>query len=83
MKVLSVNFVPIASKCPIGYMSEHLFNDPDKFQVMELYCRDDDIYKDITYRRYKIDYNSLKIKDISSVQSQNDSKHTLSKLIKT
>lgn len=38
MNVLSINSFPMGSSSPIGYMGEHLFNDP-RFSVFELATR--------------------------------------------
>jgi len=48
LKILSVNMYPFASKCPIGYMSEHIFNNESLFDLFELYANDVEIYNTIS-----------------------------------
>lgn len=61
LKILCVNIWPIASKSAIGYMGEHLFNNKELFQIMEIYTNDVEIYEDITIKRY-CDINRCKVK---------------------
>ena len=64
MKILLINIYSIASSCPIGYLSEHLFCNQNRFRIMELYSKDCEIYKNFTDHRM-VTFNSIRIKQLA------------------
>lgn len=59
IKVLCVNAYPIASDCPIGYMTEHMF-EGNGVELFELYTADCNIQKNFSIKR-KISTRKAKV----------------------
>ena len=78
LKILSVNVWPIASQNASGYMTEHLLNNKQLFDVMEIITNNVDVYEHVS-EKYCTNINSLTVdieeKKISSESVVN--KHTL------
>ena len=51
LKILSINVWPIASRNAIGYMTEHLLNNKQLFDVMEFVTNNVDVYENITEKK--------------------------------
>lgn len=68
MKILSVNMYPFASKCPIGYMGEHIFNNESLFELFELYANDVEIYKTIS-ESVCCNFNSKTVREVPKNRS--------------
>lgn len=60
LKILSINVWPIASRNAIGYMTEHLLNNKQLFDVMEFVTNNVDVYENIT-EKYCTNINSLTV----------------------
>ncbi|MDD6479312.1 MAG: hypothetical protein PUF48_05850 [Oscillospiraceae bacterium] len=60
LKILSVNVWPIASRNAIGYMTEHLLNNNQLFEVMEIVTNNVDVYANVS-EKYCANVNSLMV----------------------
>lgn len=70
IKVLCINAYPIASNCPIGYMTEHIFSDK-RLKIFELYSAECKIHKDVSVRK-KINIKKFKISVIKEVEKEDN-----------
>lgn len=89
LKILSVNVWPIASQNAIGYMTEHLLNNKQLFDVMEIITNNVDVYEHVS-EKYCTNINSLtvdieekKISSESVVNKHNASAKKIKKRIKS
>ena len=66
LRVLCVNPYPIASTCPIGYMSEHLFSN-EEFEILEYHSVSCDTYKSLS-KSYRVSFNKVTVDATSATK---------------
>lgn len=69
LRVLCVNPYPIASTCPIGYMSEHLFSN-EEFEILEYHSVSCDTYKSLS-KSCRVSFNKVNVDVISDIMKTN------------
>lgn len=66
IRILSLNYLPMASRCPIGYVTDNLFSD-ERFDVTDFYVVPGDIY-DKKFKSQRIVVNDIIIKFAKNFQ---------------